>query len=217
LAFRTNACLSLGLEPFVYDAAGPPVRCSNRGCQHIDLRAQPFHALPCIGSRKIGRLVQHNHQQHGLERLCHECCVGVHHPKDLTSPDGQERPDLLLSFSDTQVIVDVRGVHTTSPSYIDRNKNNHHVVSDAAAKDKVDKYSDIARGVSYGTQAYIFETFGGLHSSAVALIDRIINQRPSGPLRRSREATRFHHLSAMAMAIARDNATMVCIAHSRAY
>ena len=83
----------------------------------------------------------------------------------------------------------------------------------------MDKYSDIARGVSYGTQAYVFETyaFGGLHASAVAVIDRIINQRPSGPLRRSREATRFHHLSAMAMAIARDNAAMVCSAHSRAY
>ena len=217
LAFRVNACMSLGLEPFVYDAAGPPVRCKHRNCAAVDMRQQPFHPLHCISGAKRGRNVEHNHQQVGVERLCHACCVGVHHPKDLTSADGQERPDLLLSFSNAQVIVDIRGVHTTSPSYIALNKNDHHKVSDAAAKNKVDKYTDIARKVSYGTAAYVFETYGGLHQSAVALVDRIINQRPNGPLRRSREAVRFYHLSAMAMSIMRDNAAMVCAAHDRAY
>jgi hypothetical protein len=122
-----------------------------------------------------------------------------------------KQPDGLIELPHP-VLFDVRGVDPISPVAVQLNVNNDRAAADLAAKAKCAKYDAIAKAKHVQFQPFVFETLGGLHASAVDLIEMILKncRHPN------KKALRYTKLAEMSMAIMRDNARLVQDSHRRA-
>jgi hypothetical protein len=225
---RINIGIRLNVSPF-FTPDNCPVKCryassSARVCQDVDLRNDFAHGLSCIFENNQGRKIQHNHVLDLVLNLARQCNLhACRTPKGYYTTDAhgnkldRKQPDGLINFRrhlNDNCLFDVRGVCPTSASNIGVNSGpqGHNRSMDLAAKDKIDKYYDIATKHQADFSPFIFNTFGGLHISAQNLVDDITKQYTEDSTKKA-AALKFNHLCMLSISIMRDNAEILLKSH----
>ena len=228
---RVALGLRLNLSPFYHDPEGAPVRCpyaasSARVCQQVDLRSKFAHGLSCIFENNNGRSMMHDHVLQCVLEIATACTLFARRtPQGYFSVDpsgrkvDRKQPDGLVDFRDLggSCLFDVRGVCPTSQSNISVNAKDHHKSMQLAADDKTTKYCAIADQRGVGFQPFVFNTYGGLHSSAQSFVDKMINKYKQYHSPDKADALKYSHLAQLSVSIMRDNADILVKAHGRAH
>ena len=124
-----------------------------------------------------------------------------------------KQSDGLVDTWKGHTLFDVCGVDNMCPTHLVTNKKKRTQACDNAASEKNNKYKEIATRKNVLFQPFVFTTLGGLHKTAVELINTITRQHPSkGP---SKSKDIFNKLSELSMSIMRDNAAIIAASHRR--
>ena len=219
MSFRLGVCLRLDIHPFALRPDHPRLRCSNwrRGigpCERADLRFDFAHRVSCFFQNKVGRYRMHNHVLAELLLLAERLGHGADNsPKGYQGvrADGskdQKQPDGLIVVGGQEMLIDVRGVCPTAHTHLAINAVDHQAACNLAADNKEKKYQKIAAANNAIFQPFVFTTYGGLHKSAVELIEHL-TKFAQGRARARSESLKLDHLTQLSMGIMRDNAKMI--------
>ncbi|HEX3641449.1 MAG TPA: reverse transcriptase domain-containing protein, partial [Ktedonobacteraceae bacterium] len=211
--FRLAVRQNLGLAPF------PCMLANCLTCHDLPntlIRDDPWHWLSCNSIKRVSITHRHDDIVNNIARYTHYAgglaTVEVSHLSD----KNKKRPDLQVIIPGGHYISDVKVVHATCPSHVAKYSGTQFGAARAGEKEKVDKYSDIAKTCHADFIPFVVETSGAFTKKSEQLINHIISTcAEHQQLWEPREVKRGF-LGAIAIAVQRGNASAMFEGYSRA-
>jgi hypothetical protein len=202
--WRMAARLRLGMP-------GPSVDALCTGCKGRDVfNNDTWHALTCSRLSTNAVITRHNNVVNVFAAVCPliHCPVRVE-PAGLDRTD-KKRPDMCIHTPSGSLLVDVTIIHPTAKSYSRRvAKHGVAAVGDKADKSKINKYADMTADLDYEFHSVVLYTYGGFHSSALKLINRLADSVDETTCLMSRARFKQSLMEKVAIAVQRGTADIM--------
>jgi hypothetical protein len=168
LQWQTAAQLRLGMPKAPYGDAAPP-------CDHVRAAANDgWHALVCLQRSGTAINARHNAVVHLLADAAALLKVPARVEPYNLCEDDDHRPDIQLDLPEYTLLADVTVSHPCAQCWrtvaADRGVE---AVGDARSVEKDNTYTSMAETLGVQFSPFVLYTFGGMHTSALSIINKL--------------------------------------------
>jgi hypothetical protein len=206
------ARLRLGMPNATVDAA-----CL--GCKKPDAYlGNSWHSLACVPLSGPTMTDRHNKVLNILAQFCRLMLVSARTEPAELCHDSNKRPDIQVDLPDKTLLSDVTITHPSTKAW--RKTTAHHKrtvepVGDQREAEKNESYLDMADSNDMEFIPFVLYTYGGFHSSALAVVNKMVAALE--PARCLLSASQWKHqlMATIAIAVQRGNAEIMIQASQR--
>ena len=189
------------------------------GCKKADAYlGNSWHSLTCVPLSGTTMTERHNKVVYLLAQFCRLMLVSARTEPAELCHDSNKRPDIQVDLPDQTLLSDVTITHPSTKAW--RKTTAHHKrtvdpVGDRREADKNESYVDMARNNDMEFIPFVLYTYGGFHSSALAVVSKMVAALE--PARCLLSASQWKHqlMASIAIAVQRGNAEIMIHASQR--
>jgi hypothetical protein len=189
------------------------------GCKKPDAYlGNSWHSLACVPLSGTEMTDRHNKVLNILAQFCRLMLVSARTEPAELCHDSNKRPDIQVDLPDKTLLSDVTITHPSTKAW--RTTTAHHKrtvepVGDKREADKNESYLDMADSNDMEFIPFVLYTYGGFHSSALAVVNKMVATLE--PARCLLSASQWKHqlMATIAIAVQRGNADIMIKASQR--
>jgi hypothetical protein len=195
----------------------PTVDTECRGCNKNDAHTgDSWHSLACL--QLSGRPItdRHNKVLNVLARFCSLMQVLARTEPAALCHDSNKRPDIQIDLPAETLLSDVTISHPSTKSWRKvAAKRGVEAVGDEREVEKDDKYAAMAKAIDMEFIPFVLYTYGGFHSSALKVIQKMAESLDPACCLLSRAEWKRMLMQHIAIAVQRGNADIMIQASQR--